>query len=71
MLYCACAPLLCCLCPLCHHDMRGGGGAMARYAMQWFMHLCHLGVSGRWGQLASTHLHQDKAEHRYNIDEKK
>ena len=26
MLYCACAPLLCHLCPLCHHDMEGGGG---------------------------------------------
>ena len=47
MLYCACAPVLCHLCPLCHHDMGGGGGAMARYAMQWFVyegdwHLCHL-----------------------------
>ena len=38
VLYCACAPLLCHLCPLCHHDMEGGGGgAMARYAMQWFV----------------------------------
>ena len=32
---------------MCHHDMRGRGGAMARYAMQWFVyegdwHLCHL-----------------------------
>ena len=26
VLYCACAPLLCHLCPLCHHDMEGGGG---------------------------------------------
>ena len=24
-------------------------------------------VSGRWGELASTQQHQDKAEHRYNI----
>ena len=37
MLYRACAPLLCHLCPLCQHDM-GGGGAMARYAMQWFVY---------------------------------
>ena len=25
-------------------------------------------VSGRWGELASTQQHQDKAKHRYNID---
>ena len=34
VLYPACAPLLCHLCPLCHHDMEGGGGdATVRHAM--------------------------------------
>ena len=39
MLYCACAPVLCHLCPLYHHDIGGGGG-------RWHGMLCNGSCTG-------------------------